>query len=122
MCISDRFGEVAVAVLVDVLPESIQQVAKQLQRQLVVRDHRPQAQEYRMPGGLIAPDGVEFRLVFRQQRATFVGRQVAFVGEVVGLAGEPVDRRHRLAQGRRQEDGRNGKVFVVIDGHDAAEV
>ncbi len=117
-----QLGEVAVTVLVDILPEGIQQVAKQLQRQVVVRDHRPQAEEYRMPGGFAAFDGVEFRLIIRQQRVAGVGREVAFIGEIVGLAGEPVDRRHRLAQSRRKQNGSDGEVFVVIHGHDAAGV
>jgi hypothetical protein len=54
-----QLGEVRIALLVDVLDEGVEQVAEQLQGQLVLGDDRAQAQEDRIlrrPAGL---DGVE---------------------------------------------------------------
>ena len=50
-------------------------------------------------------------------REALRGQGFAFVGDVVGRARESVDCLHRLAQARRQQEGCNGKVFVVFDRH-----
>jgi hypothetical protein len=112
-----QFVEVLVTFLVDVLDEGIKQIAEQLQGQAVGGDDRAQAQEDRVlrrPAGF---DGVEFRLVAGEQLAALRGAEAALVGEIVGAAGEPVDRRHRLAQARGQQERGDGKVLVVVYSH-----
>jgi hypothetical protein len=42
---------------------------------------------------------------------------VAFVGEVVSLARKPVNPRYRMAKTGRQEERRDGEIFVVADAH-----
>jgi hypothetical protein len=68
-----QFGEVPVTFLVDVLDEGIEQIAEQLQGQVVGGDDRAQAQEDRVlrrPAGF---DGVEFGLVAGEQLAALRG-------------------------------------------------
>jgi hypothetical protein len=113
----DEFGVGGVARLRHVLRKGIEQIAKKLQRQVVLGDDRAQAQEDRMYGRLPGRDGIEFRLVAVEQAQAFFRGQCAFVGEVVGAAREDVNRRHRFAQGGWQQEGCDGKVLVVVDGH-----
>ena len=96
-----QFVEVAVTILACVLQKGIEQVAKQLQRQVVAGDHRPQAQEYRMLRCSALLNSIQFGLVGCQHCAALLRREISFVGEVVGAAGKSIDGRHRLAQGRR---------------------
>src|SRR5262249_11425244 len=48
----------------------------------------------------------------------FRRRDVTLVGEVVGHAREPVDGEDRGTQRLRNEQRRDGKVFVMTGGHD----
>ena len=124
---SDRIGgaaavvhqivDVAVAILAHVLHEGVEQVAKQPQWQAVAGDRRAQAKKYRMLCRFAAFNRVQFGLIAGEQRAALLRRKISLVGEIVGAAGEAINCRHRLAQGRRQQNGRNRKVFVVINGH-----
>ncbi|HPE03204.1 MAG TPA: hypothetical protein PK101_01195, partial [Thauera sp.] len=43
--------------------------------------------------------------------------RIALVGDVVGPARERIDRLHRFAQARRQQQGGDREVLVVLDGH-----
>jgi hypothetical protein len=43
-----QLGEIGIAFLPDVLDEGVEQVAEQLQRQAIVGNDRPQAQEHRV--------------------------------------------------------------------------
>jgi hypothetical protein len=117
-----QFGKVLIAVLGDVLHEGIEQVAEQLQRQAISGDHRAQSLEHRMPGRFVALYGVELGLVAGEQGGALGRQAIPLVGKIVGAAGEGVDRRHRLAQGGRQENRGNGEVFVMFDRHDATGV
>ena len=68
-------------------------------------------------GRLAACDAVEFGVEGVERRHACVGRRVAFVGQVVGGARKAIDRDDRGPQPRRHEDRRDGKIFVMADGH-----
>ena len=81
-------------------------------------DRGGQRGERRRVGRLAALDRVErARRTRRARRARSRRRRVAFVGQVVRRAREPVDRDDRGPQPRRHEPRRDGKVFVMADGH-----
>jgi hypothetical protein len=84
-----------------------------------VRDHRAQAEEYRMPCRFAALDGVEFGLIAASKAGAARATASPSSAKSSALRAKPVDGRHRLAQGGRQQDRGNGEVFVVIDGHGA---
>ena len=100
-----------------ILGEGIEQIAKKLERQGVLVYFFRQCDEQRRLRHRAGGDAVQLRLIGVQPGEPLCGRGIAFVGNVVGAAGETVDRLDRPAQMRRNEEGGNGKVLVVIDGH-----
>ncbi len=68
-------------------------------------------------GAFPALDAVEFRIE-GVERGDARGRgRLALVGQVIGGAREAVDRDDRRPQARRHEQRRDGKIFVMADGH-----
>ena len=68
-------------------------------------------------GGNVGREAADATGVAGIERQHACGRGIAFVGDIVRAAGETVDHLDRPTQRRRDEDGGNGEVFVVIDGH-----
>ncbi len=90
---------------------------KETDRQPPLGDHWREFFEKR---GLRSPAGfdpAQFGTEAGKQCEAFFIAQVAFVGEVVGCAREAINKLDRSAQVRRQQHGRNGKIFVVVDSH-----
>ena len=120
-----KLGKICVAGLAHILAEGVEQVAKEPDRQLELADVVPKAIEDRGQRGVVESfillDGVERPAVVVEPRQADDRLRVAFVGDVVGGAGKGVDGLDRLAQVRGQKEGRDGEVFVVVDGHGRAE-
>ncbi len=113
----EQFRVVGVAFLDDILREGIEQIAEKLKRQCVPVDDVGQRDEQRRLRGGAGGNAIQFRLIGRQPGQAFLGQGIAFVGDIVGATGETVDHLDRPTQRRRDEEGGNGEVFVVIDGH-----
>ncbi len=62
-------------------------------------------------------DAIQLSLIGGEAGQSFFGHRIAFVGNVVGAARKAVDGLDRPAQVPGNEEGGNGEVFVVIDGH-----
>jgi hypothetical protein len=83
----------------------------------VLADFFGQRDEQRVCGGIPAAMRSSSCLTGGEAGQAFVRRRIAFVGNIVGTARETVDCLDRPAQVRGDEEGGNGEVFVVIDGH-----
>ena len=90
---------------------------KEIYWQPPLGDHRRELSEKRGLRNVTGFDSAQFGAEAGKQRETLFIAQVAFVGEVVGCAREAINELDRSAQVRRQQHGRNGKIFVVVDSH-----
>src|SRR5262245_10607302 len=89
--IAHHLSETIVTRLGYILRKRRQQIAKQLDRQMKLSDHRTELLEQRKLRGLRPLDRTQFCAERRQSLEAQAGRVVAFVGEVVGLSCEGVD-------------------------------
>jgi len=115
-----QLGSRLVGRVAHVLLESVQQIGQQGLRQSEARHAGSQRGKHFAPartGQATAVDRLQVLPVFPQVGQALRGASIALVGDIVCRACKVVDRRDGWAQGRRTQDRRHRKVFIVLDAH-----